>query len=152
MPSWPPWEVALRAALVYGVLVVLLRLAGRKEITRYSVFDIAALVLITVAARTAIVGEDHSLTSAFVALATIFGLDLLLSWTSFRSHRLATIIEGPRVLLVEDGRVREEALRHLRLSHDELLARLRVHGTDDLARVRSAYMEHDGKVTFVLRE
>lgn len=150
VPTWPPWEVALRAALVFGFLVLALRLSGRKEVTRYSIFDIGVLFLITVAARMAIVGEDHSLTNAFVALATIFSLNFLLSWLSFRSHRAAAVLEGERFVLVERGTVHRDRLRHVRISEDELRARLRAHGIEDLSRVRRAYLEHNGQVTFVL--
>lgn len=58
---------------------VLFRLVGRKELGRYSTYDIAVLLLITVPVRNSMVGEDSSLTNAFVALGTILGLDWLLS-------------------------------------------------------------------------
>lgn len=102
-PSMAPTEVAFRAAVVYLFIWLLFRITHRKELTRYSIFDIAVLLLITVAARTTILGDDHSLTNGAVALVVILAINELFSYLTYRSHRMATILAGRRAVLVRDG-------------------------------------------------
>jgi uncharacterized membrane protein YcaP (DUF421 family) len=150
-PEWSPLEVALRAALVYLFVIVVFRLAGRKELGRFSTFDVALVFLITVALRRSMTGDDKSLTNAFVALGTLVVLDRTLTWLTWRSRRLADWIQGPARLLVEDGRLRPRELRRTRISEEELRAGLRRHGHESLEDVRRAYLERDGQLSFVLR-
>lgn len=152
-PRWPPWEVALRAAIVYLSLQLLLRLVGRKELARYSTINASVLIIISIALRETIVGDDTSITSGIVALATIIGLDWLLSYLSFRSERAADIIEGPVRQLVKGGVPVERAMRRSRVSRAQLLAELRrQHGRGSLAEVADAFLERSGHVSFTLRE
>lgn len=150
-PRWSPLEVVVRSALVYLVLWLMFRLVGRKELSRYSTFDFAVVLLVTQALRETLVGDDRSLTTGFIALGTILGLDLLLSWLSFRSSLLAALFEGRPRKLMEAGKVIEPALRRSRFTRDELVSRLRRYGIDRLDEVDSAWLERDGKVTFVVR-
>jgi uncharacterized membrane protein YcaP (DUF421 family) len=150
-PQWSPVEVVFRAAIVYFAVFILLRLVGRKELGRYSSFDVALLALMTTAARQSIVGTDTSITSAVVALTVIFVVDRLFSHVVFKSSRAADVLEGEVLLLVRDGVAQDGALRHARLSREELIARLREHGTESMESVSRAYFERSGRVTVVSR-
>jgi uncharacterized membrane protein YcaP (DUF421 family) len=148
VPTWSPWEVAFRASFIYAVVQILFRNIGGKERSRYAIPDLALMLLIAVAAREAIVGPDTSLTSAIVALGTLAGLDWLLSYLSFRSPRFAKLVEGPVCQLIRDGRIREMVLRRHRISHEDILAQLREHGVGSLDKVKNAYLERSGKISF----
>jgi len=150
-PEQPPLETILRATLIYLGVYFLLRLAGRKELSRYSSFDLAVIFLLAQAVRRAITVDDPSITSAMIGLVTLIGWDVFLSWVSFRSPLAGKVLKGSPRLLVQDGRPLEEALRASRIGRDELKARLRLYGTEDLAAVERAYLETDGKVSFVLK-
>jgi uncharacterized membrane protein YcaP (DUF421 family) len=150
-PELSPLEVVLRATIIYLGVLALFRLVGRKELARYSPFDFLLILLVSQGLRQTLVGSDKSLTSGFVAVGTLFGIDLLLSWLSFRSRRFAALVQGRPSKLVEDGRPIEEALRRSRFSIDEIRSRLRRYGVDRLDAVESAWLERDGNVTFVLR-
>ena len=149
-PTWPPWEVALRAAILYCFVQLVFRLVGRKELGRYSTSDIVVLFLFTVAVRKAIVGDDSSLTNAFVGLATIVGLDWLLRIVTFRSRRAANVLEGPVRQIIRGGELVEEELARNRISRDQLLALLRLRGHASLEEVRDAFLERSGRISFIL--
>lgn len=151
VPELSPLEVVVRAAVVYLIVLALFRLAGRKELSRYSPFDFLLILLVSQALRQTLVGSDKSLTNGLVSLATLLGLDLLLSWLSFRSRRFAALVEGRPRNLVQDGRPIVEALKRSRFSLDDLQSRLRRYGIDRLECVESAWLEGDGNVTFILR-
>jgi uncharacterized membrane protein YcaP (DUF421 family) len=146
----PPLETIVRATLVYLAVHFILRIAGRKELSRYSSFDLAVIFLVTVAVRRAITVDDASVSTAVLALATLIGWNFFFSWLTFRSRLAAKLLKGEPRLLVQDGRPLEEALHATRIGMDELKARLRVYGTEDLGAVHQAYLETDGKLTFVL--
>ncbi|MFI5290354.1 MAG: DUF421 domain-containing protein [Polyangia bacterium] len=151
VPTWSPGTVIFRAAVVYLFVQLVFRCVGRKELARYSTFDIAVLFLITVAVRQSIVGNDTSLTTAFLALTTIVVVDWALSYLSFRSPLAARILEGPIPKLVSDGRTDERALHRNRISREQLLAYLREHGHTSLDEVAEARLERNGHVSFVFR-
>jgi len=150
-PSLPPWEVALRATLIYLFIQLMLRLTGRKELGRYSTPDIVLLFLIGTAARMSIVADDSSLTSAFVGFGTLLGVDRLIAYLTYRFDWVRRLVEGRPRTLVEDGKPIDQELRRARISRDELLSSLRSKGKDDLTQVKRAYMEPDGQISFLFR-
>lgn len=145
-------EVVIRATLIYFFAQLVMRLIGRKELGRYSNFDVVLLFLISVALRRSVVKDDGSLTTAFLAFATLGAWDRCFSWLSSRNRQAAKVLEGTPVELVRDGRPLEHNMRKSLISKEELLSRLRSEGTEDLERVRVAYMEPDGKVTFLMKD
>ncbi|NMO16503.1 DUF421 domain-containing protein [Pyxidicoccus fallax] len=151
-PDLHPLEVVFRATAVYLFAQLVLRMAGRKEFARSSTFDIVLLLIISVCLRKSIVGDDESLTSAFLGLSTLAAWDRLFSWMAMRSHKAALVLEGRPVELVREGRINEDNLRKSLMSREELLSRLREHGTESVRKVRLAYLEPDGKVTFLMKK
>jgi uncharacterized membrane protein YcaP (DUF421 family) len=151
-PEMHPVEVLIRVSLVYLFAQLVMRLTGRKELGRYSTFDVVLLFLVTVCLRRTLVGNDNSLTTGFLALATLGAWDRFFSWLSFHNQRAARVLQGPPLELVREGELVHENMRKSLLSQDELLSRLRGQGKEDLRGVRSAYLEPDGKVTFLFRE
>jgi len=151
-PDIPPWEVVFRAAVVYLFLALVFRLVPRKELARFSPIDIILITLVTVVLRKSVVGDDLSLTTAFVGLATIVGINQILHALTRISHTWSDRIQGRRLLLVKNGMVLTGGLQAAKVTEDELLSRLRGYGTQDVSRVDSAFMERDGKITFVFRD
>jgi len=150
-PELSPLEIVFRAVTVYLAALVLFRLAGRKELARYSPFDFLLILMVSQALRQTLVASDKSVTSGLLSLATLVGVDLLFSWSSFRSQRFGALVQGRPRKLVENGRPIDEALRRSRYTVDELQSRLRRYGIDRMEAVESAWLERDGNVTFVLR-
>ncbi len=150
-PELSPLEIIVRAVIIYLGVLILLRIVGRKELARYSPFDFLLILLVSQGLRQTLVASDKSLTSGLLSVVTLLAMDLLLSWLSFRSRRVAAIVEGKPSKLVEDGRPIDEALRRSRFSVEDIVARLRRYGIDRLDAVESAWLEQDGNVTFVLR-
>ncbi|OJT25161.1 hypothetical protein BO221_12365 [Archangium sp. Cb G35] len=151
-PEIHPLEVIFRVSMVFLFSQLVLRLLGRKELGRYSSFDLALLFLLTVCLRRTLVGDDDSLTTGFIALATLGAWDRLFSWLSFRDRRAARVLEGRPLELVHEGELVHENLRKSHISRSELLSQLRSHGRDDLGSVRAAFLEPNGRVSFLFRE
>jgi uncharacterized membrane protein YcaP (DUF421 family) len=152
VPELHPLEVIFRVSMVFLFSQLVLRAIGRKELGRYSTFDLALLFLLTVCLRRTLVGDDDSLTTGFIALATLGAWDRFFSWLSFRDRRAARVLEGRPLELVHEGELVHDNLRKSRISRSELLSQLRSQGRDDLRAVRAAFLEPNGRMTFLFRE
>jgi len=151
VPTMSPAEVVIRATLTFFFVLAALRMARRRELSRLATYDLVVVFLVSVALRTSIIGNDVSLTSAFLALGTLFFWNWLLSSLSFRWPILEEVISGKPSQLVRDGQLDQRALRLHRLREDELLIGLRLrHGLDDLKHVKDAFLGADGKIAYVL--
>ena len=152
VPTLSPLEVVFRAAFVYALMLLLFRVFGRTQNARHAGFDVVVLFLVGTALRKTIVADDESLTSGAIAICTLFALDWAMSFVTWRSETLSFVVEGRPRLIVKDGRPVEDALRRSRISPHDLREQLRAKGTEDVARVRAAYVERDGRITVLLRD
>ncbi|HET8542080.1 MAG TPA: YetF domain-containing protein [Anaeromyxobacter sp.] len=152
VPTVAPLEVILRATFVYAVLLALFRVFGRAQQARHAGFDIVVLFLVGTALRKTIVADDESLTSGAIGILTLFALDWLASLLTWRNRRVSLVLEGRPIQIVKDGEPIDAALRRTRLNRHEVREHLREKGTEDLSRVRAAFVERDGKVTFLMRD
>lgn len=152
VPTLSPLEVIFRAAFVYVLMLVLFRVFARTQMSRHAGFDVAVMFLVGTALRKTIVANDDTLTTGALALATLFALDWVVSWVTWKDQRLSFVFEGRARQIVKDGQPIRDALRRTRINEHELNDHLRKHGTDDLSRVRAAFVERDGTVTVLLRK
>lgn len=146
-PTWPPSEVIFRAVIVYFFVHLLFRILGRKEWTRYSVFNVVVLFLISVALRTTLLGEDSSLTSALISISTIFGIDWLFSYLTFKSERFENIINGKLIFLIKNGQLQTREMRRTRISRSQLMEQIRLQGRFSLEEVQEALLERSGHIS-----
>jgi len=92
-------------------------------------------------------GGYTSLTEGAVLVSTIIGWNFLLDWLSYRVRWLRKFAEPPPLLLVSRGRFLHRNMRKEYVTEEDLYAKLREHGIDDVSQVKQAYMESDGSVT-----
>ncbi|HEX9049728.1 MAG TPA: YetF domain-containing protein [Anaeromyxobacter sp.] len=151
VPTLPPAEVIFRAAIMYLVLLVLFRVFARTQMSRHAGFDVAVMFLVGTALRKTLVVDDDTITTGVLSLATLFALDWLVSLATWKRGAIAFLVEGRPIQIVKDGEPVERALRRTRINVHEIREHLRSRGTDDLSRVRAAFVERDGKITFVMK-
>src|SRR6201997_563865 len=97
-------NIALRTTVIYAVVLVGVRLSGKREVGQMTPFDLTLILLISNAVQNAMVGNDTSLAGGIVAAATLLLLNFVLSLVFFRSKRAETLLEGVPTLLVHDGK------------------------------------------------
>jgi uncharacterized membrane protein YcaP (DUF421 family) len=144
-------DVAVRTAIIYVVLIVGLRLAGKRNVGQLSIFDLIVLLVIADAVQNAMVGENTTLAGGVVAAVTLLSLDKVLDIVSTRVPRIRRVLEGEAQDLIRDGAVLEAALSKEGIDNDELAAALRAHGVLDAADVALAVLETDGSISVVPR-
>jgi uncharacterized membrane protein YcaP (DUF421 family) len=148
----PWWTYAVRGALTYLGLLVLMRLAGKRAFGDLSAFDVILLALVGGTLRTAVIGHDASVTSAFVGVTSMLATDKALGWLSARSERFNRLIEGYPVHIVRNGRRVREAMRSANLPDAALDRALHAAGRESEEAVDQGRLEPNGKITFIMRE
>ena len=141
--------------VVRGSLMYLLILAGfrvfRRDAGSLSVSDLLVVVLIADAAQNGMAGEYRSITEGAIVVATIFAWTYVLDWLSYRSRFAYWLFHPPPLLLVRNGRILYRNLRAELITTDDLREQLREQGVEDVASVKTCYLEGDGKMSVVRR-
>lgn len=146
MPT--PVEIAARAALLYAILLVVVRLLGKREIGSLSAFDLIVTLILGEVVDEVTFGAV-ALLDGLVAIGVIALLHIGVSWASYRWSTLRRVLEGAPTALVEAGRIVREGLRRERISPEELWSLLRQEGVeeDELATLERVLLEPDGKLS-----
>jgi uncharacterized membrane protein YcaP (DUF421 family) len=142
-------EVILRAAAAYFLLLMMVRLMGRRTASQLAPFDLVVLFLFGGVAITGVVGDDHSMTAAITALTTIGLAHIAMSWTKARSNWFGRLVDGTPVVLYENGQWHEKRMRALRVLEADVMVAVRQRGLMRLEQVRYAVAERDGKISIV---
>ena len=149
--SAPWWHFILRGLLVYGFILLFLRLSGKRQIGQMTPFDLVLLLLISNAVQNSMNGGDNSVAGGAILAATLIGADLLLGALTRRSRKLETIVEGQPELLVHNGHVLDHALERAGMTRHELMAGLRVSGVASIEQVHAAILETNGRISVLSR-
>jgi uncharacterized membrane protein YcaP (DUF421 family) len=145
-------EIALRTAIIYVVMVVLLRVAGKREVGQMSILDLVVLLIISNGVQNAMVGDNTTVYGGIVAAATLVSLDWGIRRLTDRSRRAERLLEGEPALLVHDGRLMTAAMRRQGISHEELMAALRSHGLERPADAHLVVLETSGHISVIPRD
>jgi uncharacterized membrane protein YcaP (DUF421 family) len=145
----PAWQIVVRTAAVYLVVLAGLRITGKRELGQMTVFDLVVILLIANAVQNAMTGPDTSLTGGILAAVVLLTINWTISALRLRSHLLGRILEGTPTVLVEDGEFVWPHLRKEGLERDEIEMAMREHGVDSVRDVKLAVLEIDGSISIV---
>lgn len=143
-------ESVVRGFAIYFVLLVVMRLSGRRTMAQMTPFDFVLLLIVAETTQQALLGQDFSLTNSVVLIVTLFGIDIVLSYVKRRLRVLDELIEGRPTLLVVRGEVDDEVLRRARVDVDDILTAAREkQGLENLSQVKYAVLETNGGISIV---
>jgi len=144
-------EKIIRPIIIYAFLVVGLRLSGKREIGQHNALELVILLAVANAVQNGIIGQDNSITGALIGATTLFGVNWLLEYSVSRNQWLHQLIIGRPANLVLAGHVNYKALRHQRLSEEDLLEEAVEQGARSLNDVESAVLGANGHIAVTLR-
>ena len=150
--AMPWWEFVVRAVCVYFILLLMLRMSGKRTVGQFTPFDLLVVVLLGTAVQNSLIGDDVSLLGGLILAGTLIGCNWLVGFATARSRRLDRLVEGSPVLLARDGLVFHTALRAQNLSRQDFDEALRDNGLVDVADIALVMLEVDGSITVVPRE
>ena len=148
--GWQPLaRTAVVGVLAYVGIVVLLRVSGKRTLSKFNAFDFIVTVALGSTLATVLVSQQVSLAQGVTAFAVLMGLQFAITWLSVRSSRVREAVKGEPRLLLFRGEPVASALRRERVTREELLAAARDHGVAALDDVEAAVLETDGTITIV---
>ncbi|MFN4271351.1 MAG: DUF421 domain-containing protein [Aliihoeflea sp.] len=147
------WESLLRVLLVgsaaYVMLIVMLRISGKRTLSKMNAFDLVVTVALGSTLATVLLDRNVPLADGVLALGLLICLQYVITWLSIRSSGLQRIIKSEPSLLVRDGLYLEAAMRRQRVTKAEIEAALREHGVSDIDAVANVVLETDGSLSIV---
>ena len=147
-PTVPPWELVIRAVLVYVALLVTLRIFGKREVGQFTLFDLVFILLVANALQPAITGPDTSLVGGLVLIVALV-------LTNYLVGRLADVpglhrfFAAPPAVVLRDGKLIRSVMRREGVSPEEVEMAAREHGLKDLKEVELGTLEEDGTISIV---
>jgi uncharacterized membrane protein YcaP (DUF421 family) len=145
-------ESVLRAAAIYVVLLIVFRIAGRRTLSEMTSFDFVLLLIIGEATQQALLGEDFSLTNAFIVIVTLLAIDVGMSLWKQYSGTANRIIDGVPTILVDHGRPLKTLMDKARVREEEILeAARRLQGLERMDQIKYAVLEVSGGISIIPR-
>ena len=147
--EWSLWEIVVRSAIIYVVIVGGMRLTGRRQLGQMNPLDLVLILLIANAVQNAMVGADVTIAGGVVAAATLLIMNYLAARVTERYPRVEELLEGDPVVLINNGRFVDDHIRQQRLTRKLVEQQMREHGFDEVSAVHSATLEVDGTISFI---
>jgi uncharacterized membrane protein YcaP (DUF421 family) len=144
-------DLVLRALVMFVILFGITRVAGRRTLASLEPFDFILLIVVGDLIQQGVTQNDQSLTGTLLVIATITIVQVALQWSTWRSKWVRKVLEPEPLVLIEHGEIIDTNLARERMTHDELLAELRLAQIGSVADVDWAVLERNGKVSFLPR-
>lgn len=139
------------AVLAYLALILVLRISGKRTLTKLNVFDFVFVVALGSVLATTILSSDTTLADGIMAFIVLIGIQITLSWLCVSSHTMDAWINGQPTLLLHRGKFLETAMRRERVTKEEVLSALRNATIRKFDEIDAVVLETDGTLSIVWR-
>jgi len=144
-------RVLLVGALAYLGLVLLLRISGKRTLSKLNAFDFVVTVALGSILATILLSKDVALAEGLIAFALLIGLQWIVTWTSTRVAPFRKLIRSEPALLLRNGELVRSTMKRERITEDEVLSAIRDSGGSRLEEAQAVFLESDGSLTALLR-
>jgi uncharacterized membrane protein YcaP (DUF421 family) len=148
---WGVGRVVLSGTVAYVALVALLRVSGKRTLSKMNAFDLVVTVGLGSTLATVVTSKQLPLVEGLVALALLVALQLAVAFASSRSRRFNAIVKSRPRVVFHDGSFARAAMRDERITEDEIRAAIREASVADVSEVESVVLESSGEISVVRR-
>jgi uncharacterized membrane protein YcaP (DUF421 family) len=142
-------QMSCRTTLVFFLVLLLIRLAGRRSFANTTPLDNIIVILLGAVLSRAIVGASPFIPTVASGLVLVI-MHRLLAWLSIYNHTIGRLVKGENKTLFEDGRVLDENLRKMLMSLKDLQEGIRTRAnTESLDKISKIIMERDGQISVI---
>jgi uncharacterized membrane protein YcaP (DUF421 family) len=145
-------DTVVRALAIYVFLLVLFRITGRRSLAQITTFDFVLLLIVSEATQQGLLGNDFSLTNAFLVILTLVGTDLALSLLSGRWPALDRWVNSLPLVLIQDGQPLDERMNKARVDERDILEKARQQGLERMDQIKYAVLERDGGISIIPKQ
>lgn len=144
----PPWELVIRAVVIYTALLGALRLFGKREVGQFTLYDLVLVLLVANAVQPAMTGPDSSLAGGLVIIATLILLNFAIGRLD-RYRIFHRLFRPEPTLIIKDGHYLSGRMRREGVDADETAMAIREHGLSNVSEVSMGVLEADGTISIV---
>ncbi len=145
-------NVVLRAAAAYWILLFALRFLGRRTSSQLAPLDLVVLFLVAGTTLTGVLSDEHSITAGVSVVITFGLMHRLVAWLKVHSAWFGRIVDGTPVIVFEDGQFQDKRMRQLNIQQSDIMYAVRQRGLHEIAQVRYAIAERDGRISIIVQE
>lgn len=137
-------RTALVGALAYVALVAMLRVSGKRTLSKMNAFDLVVTVALGSTLATILLSKDVALAEGLTAFALLIALQFVVATLSVRSQRFQTLVKAQPALLYYEGDFLDEPMRRERVTREEIIAAARSQGVLSMSDAAAVVLETDG--------
>jgi uncharacterized membrane protein YcaP (DUF421 family) len=141
-----------RTILTYFIVFIMLRLMGKREIGKLSVFDLVISIMIAEIAVFVIEDKDKPLLEGIIPMVTLVGIQILIAFITLKSLWFRKAIDGVPSIIIDNGKIQRDEMKRQRYNLNDLMLQLRQNHVTDVDEVAFAILETTGKLTVVKKE
>jgi uncharacterized membrane protein YcaP (DUF421 family) len=146
-------DSVLRAVGVYMILLILLRISGKRTLSQVTTFDFVLILIIAETTQQALLGEDYSLTNMTIIASTLVLLSLLLAYVDFYLPQVSKWVDGAPLIVVRDGEILKDRVRKELVTEEDILESARQkHGIERMDQIKYAVLEKSGDISIIPKE
>lgn len=146
-------DSVIRGVVVYGFLLFVFRVSGKRTLSQSNTFDLVLLLIISETVQEALVDQDHSLTHAVLLVLTLVGMSVLLQVLKQLSPGLDKVLEGMPLVLMKDGFFFKDRMRSVRVEESDMIDAARAsQGIEGLGEVKYVVIEKNGELSIIKKE
>jgi uncharacterized membrane protein YcaP (DUF421 family) len=142
-------RVLVVGTLAYVALVAILRISGKRTLTKLNAFDLVVTVALGSTLATVLLSKSVALAEGILAMALLVFLQFVIAWLSVRSPGFQNMVKSEPTLIMHQGRFLDGAMRSQRITREEVMAALRSNGVSDAAQVAAVILETDGTIALI---
>jgi uncharacterized membrane protein YcaP (DUF421 family) len=147
--SLPILEKILRPIIIYFVLIIGLRLAGKRELAQLNPFDLVVLLTLSNTVQNSIIGNDNSVTGGIIGAITLLVVNYIVVRFLYDHHKIEQLVEGEADVLIKNGKIRNDQLKKEIITLEELESAAHKQGFASLDEIEKAVLEPGGTVSFI---
>lgn len=141
------WRVLIVGTLAYVALVLVLRVSGKRTLSKMNAFDFVVTVALGSTLATVLLSKDVALVEGVVAFAVLIYLQYGITWLSVRSRWVRDLVKAEPALLYFEGRFLSETMHRERVTEEEVRSSVRSQGMSEMEDVLAVVLETDGSMT-----
>ncbi len=141
--------VFIRTLILYAIVVIVMRIMGKRQIGQLQPFELAIAIMISELAAVPMQNTGIPLINGIIPILTLLAAQISMSFITLKSTRARSIICGKPNILIENGKINEENLRKEMYTLNDLLEQLRIEGSPNIADVEFAILETNGQLSII---
>ena len=145
-------NILLRTVIVYTLLVIAIRIGGKRQIGELQLSELVTALLISELASMPIGHEEIPLTFAVIPIVTVICIEVIAAFAATKSKRLRTLFDGKPSVIIDKGKLNLTEMEKLRLGIEELIVEARLKGIADISELQYAILEENGKLSVFKKE